>query len=200
MAESSRRRTVVAILIVIAALLATAGLALAAVLLSSRMLPGFEASSAPETSSAPVSSPATSEEETSAATVTEMVPAESSPAAPSTSSTSSAASASVSGGATTPQCDGRGVMIIESVVDDGTGAAQARISQLLAEHPGAQWYRPAACPSLRGSINGQSIYPVVVDYGRDFDRLCADFYAAGADPSYRNARILNNVSEAQSPC
>ena len=122
----------------------------------------------------------------------------STPAAPSTSSTSSAAS--VSGGATTPQCDGRGVMIIESVVDDGTGAAQARISQLLAEHPGAQWYRPAACPSLRGSINGQSIYPVVVDYGRDFDRLCADFYAAGADTSYRNARILNNVSEAQSPC
>lgn len=199
MAETSRRRTVTVILLVLVGILAAAGLALAAVFLFSRMLPGFEATSTPETTSAPASSQVTSSEETSVATVTETVPATSSPAA-SPSTSSSVAAAASAGGSTTPKCDGRGVMIIESVIDDGTGAAPGRIADLLAQHPGAQWYQPGACPSLRGSVDGQSVYPVVMDYGRDFDRLCADYYAAGADPSYRNARILNNAYEAQSPC
>lgn len=99
-----------------------------------------------------------------------------------------------------PRCDGRGVLIIESVIDDGTGAAQARIDELLATHPGSTSYQPGACPSLRAAVDGQSIYPVVIDYGFNFDDLCGAFYAAGGDPSVRNARLLTNEPGAQSPC
>lgn len=196
MSETSRRRTVIGILIAVAVLLVAAGLALLAVLFSARILPDFSGfTAADSTTSAPtVTANSTSSAQPSTVTVT---PSEQ-PTQPA--ATTVVAAPSRSDGSTSPQCDGRGVMIIESVVDDGTGAAQSRISQLLAQHPGAQWYQPGACPSLRGSLNGQAIYPVVVDYGRDFDRLCLDYYAAGADPAYRNARILNTVAEAQNPC
>lgn len=101
---------------------------------------------------------------------------------------------------TAPYCDGRGVLIIESVLDDGTGAAQTRIEELLRAHPGSTWYQPGACPSLRASVDGQAIYPVVIDYGTNYEGLCSAYYAAGGDPSVRNARLLNNTAEAQSPC
>lgn len=99
------------------------------------------------------------------------------------------------GGAAPVACDGRGVLIIESVVDDGTIDAHARISQLLTQNPGAVYYNPGICPSLRDQVNGHDIYPVVIDYGQNHDALCSAWRQLGGDPRY-----LNTDDEYTSPC
>lgn len=202
-------------LIALITVLAVAAVGLVAVLFSARSLPTVEATSSGDVDFTAVESTTAAASESSMAEDPGPEPAASVSAAGSegndaaTTTTTGPAPATssrltpaplVNGGPTTPVCDGRGVFIIESVIDDGTGAAQARIYELIAAHPGSTWYEPGACPSLRASVDGQDIYPVVVDYGFDFTGLCDAFYAAGGDPSVRNARLLNNQSGAQSPC
>lgn len=95
----------------------------------------------------------------------------------------------------TPACDSRGILILESVVvQPGVDTGEA-IATSLAKHPGSEFTIPGACPSLRAQLNGADIYAVYFDYGKDFDRLCSAAANAGG-----NARVLSNRHEYVSPC
>ena len=97
------------------------------------------------------------------------------------------------GGATIP-CDGRGVLIIHSIVDTGQDiAAEAR--NVLTANPGAQLLQPGACSSLRASVDGNDVYGIVIDYGFDTDRLCRAAASIGGNP-----RTMNNSGDFTSPC
>ena len=96
-------------------------------------------------------------------------------------------------GATIP-CDGRGVLIIHSIVDTGQDiAAEAR--SVLTANPGAQLLQPGACSSLRASVDGNDVYGIVIDYGFDTDRLCRAAASIGGNP-----RTMNNNGDFTSPC
>ena len=96
-------------------------------------------------------------------------------------------------GATIP-CDGRGVLIIHSIVDTGQDiAAEAR--SVLTANPGAQLLQPGACSSLRASLDGNDVYGIVIDYGFDTDRLCRAAASIGGNP-----RTMNNSGDFTSPC
>lgn len=92
-------------------------------------------------------------------------------------------------------CDGRGVLIVDSVVAGSPAEALPQIERSVANNPGAEYYNPGICPSLRGEVAEGKVYPVVIDYGFDTDRLC---YAASLLDG--NPRILSNRAEFLSPC
>lgn len=97
--------------------------------------------------------------------------------------------------ASTPACDSRGILILESVVvQPGVDAGEA-IAKALAKYPGSEFTTPGACPSLRAQLNGADIYAVYFDYGKDSDRLCSAATNTGG-----NARVLSNRHEYVSPC
>ena len=96
-------------------------------------------------------------------------------------------------GATIP-CDGRGVLIIHSIVDTGQDiGVEAR--NVLTANPGAQLLQPGACSSLRASLDGNDVYGIVIDYGFDTDRLCRAAASIGGNP-----RTMNNSGDFTSPC
>ena len=91
-------------------------------------------------------------------------------------------------------CDGRGVLIIHSIVDTGQDiAAEAR--SVLTANPGAQLLQPGACSSLRASLDGKDVSGIVLDYGFDTDRLCRAAASIGGNP-----RTMNNSGDFTSPC
>ena len=97
--------------------------------------------------------------------------------------------------ASTPACDSRGILILESVVvQPGVDTGEA-IAKALEKYPGSEFTTPGACPSLRAQLNGADIYAVYFDYGKDFDRLCSAAANTGG-----NARVLSNHCEYVSPC
>lgn len=97
--------------------------------------------------------------------------------------------------ASTPACDSRGILILESVVVQPGADAEEAIATSLAKHPGSEFTIPGACPSLRAQLNGADIYAVYFDYGKDFGRLCSAATNTGG-----NARVLSNRHEYVSPC
>lgn len=99
-----------------------------------------------------------------------------------------------------PACDGRAILILDSVVDEGNGGAAmpAIARQVLMAHPSGkpvQFTVPGACPSLRAQLDGQNIYPVYLDYGADVDAMCRAKATYGG-----NGRILSNAAEYVDPC
>ena len=97
-----------------------------------------------------------------------------------------------------PQCDGRAVLIVQSVMAN-SGNVAGEINAALANNPSAVLYPPGVCPSIRGSVGGTEIHPVVVDYGNNLSGLCAAEAAAG-DANVSNARILDQSANQESPC
>lgn len=74
-----------------------------------------------------------------------------------------------------PACDGRYILIVNSVIDKGND--QETFSQLaeavmLAGPPGAEFTVPGQCDSLRKSVHGNDIYPVYLDFGSDKAAAC----------------------------
>lgn len=99
-----------------------------------------------------------------------------------------------------PACDGRAILILDSVVDEGNdgGAMHDIAQQVLMMHPSGKPVRftvPGACPSLRAQLNGQNIYPIYIDYGSDVDAMCRAKATYGG-----NGRILSNSAEFVDPC
>ncbi|HIW90845.1 MAG TPA: hypothetical protein H9870_04165 [Candidatus Corynebacterium avicola] len=91
-------------------------------------------------------------------------------------------------------CDGRGVLIVNSVMGNSPGYDQ-EISDAVAQNPGAVVLEPGDCPSLRANVDGTTVTPVVIDYGDDRSALCA------AEAQGRgNARLLNDDRSYTSPC
>lgn len=97
--------------------------------------------------------------------------------------------------ASTPACDSRGILILESVVVQPGVDAEGAIATSLAKHPGSEFTIPGACPSLRAQLKGADIYAVYFDYGKDLGRLCSAATNTGG-----NARVLSNRHEYVSPC
>lgn len=97
--------------------------------------------------------------------------------------------------ASTPACDSRGILILESVVVQPGADAEEAIATSLAKHPRSEFTTPGACPSLRAQLNGADIYAVYFDYGKGFGRLCSAATNTGG-----NARVLSNRHEYVSPC
>ena len=97
--------------------------------------------------------------------------------------------------ASSPACDSRGILILESVVVQSGVDTEGAIADALATYPGSEFTTPGACPSLRAQLNGADIYAVYVDYGSDTSGLCSAAASTGG-----NARILSNRNEYVSPC
>lgn len=104
-------------------------------------------------------------------------------------------SASGNGAGRGLQCDGRGVLIVASVMGDSP-TFRSEVDGAIAANPGAVLLEPGYCPSLRASVDGTTVHPVVVDYGDDRAGLCG---AAASTPG-SNARLLNDDTSYSSPC
>ena len=99
-----------------------------------------------------------------------------------------------------PACDGRGILIVDSVIDYGDRADTVHrlaVEVLAADPTGKsrQYTFPGQCPSLRAQVNGNDIYPVYLDFGQDTEALCRARANYGGD-----ARVLSNRAEFTSPC
>lgn len=92
-------------------------------------------------------------------------------------------------------CNDTPVLIVESVLDDGSGnQAAQRIPEVMDIYPGTVFYTPGACPSLRASVDGQDVYAVAREYNSTA-ALCDAWAAQGG-----NARLLNGDTSYSSPC
>lgn len=98
-------------------------------------------------------------------------------------------------GLSLPECDGRGILIVESVQVEHGINPQTMVNEGLARHPGAQATEPGQCSSLRASHDGATVYPIYYDHGFDEAALCADKAARGG-----NARTLNDDADFSDPC
>lgn len=97
-----------------------------------------------------------------------------------------------------PSCDGRGILILDSVIDEGdVGHTHSQIAFGVAYlgDGNAEFTYPGQCASLRKQVDGKNIYPIYMDFGHDTDALCAAKANYGG-----NARLLNNSGEYVDPC
>ena len=94
--------------------------------------------------------------------------------------------------ASSPACDSRGILIVESVIVHAGDDARRTIGAALDRNPGAEFTTPGACPSLRAHVDGGDVYAV---YGRDTGSGCGAAASTGG-----NARVLSNRNEYLSPC
>lgn len=97
-----------------------------------------------------------------------------------------------------PSCDGRGILILDSVIDEGdVGQTHSQIAFGVAYlgDGNAEFTYPGQCASLRKQVDGKNIYPIYMDFGHDTDALCAAKANYGG-----NARLLNNSGEYVDPC
>lgn len=93
-------------------------------------------------------------------------------------------------------CNGRGVLIVNSVLDNAQNFDQ-QMADSRVKWPDAVLMEPGDCPSLRPvePESGASVYAFVIDYGDDLDSLCAAERNGGG-----NARLLNSDTSYVSPC
>lgn len=111
-------------------------------------------------------------------------------------STASGSGPAESAGSGPLACDGRGVLIVNSIMDDAADF-DAQLANSRARWPDAVVMSPGDCPSLRPAHpdSGAAVYAVVIDYGDDLAGLCA-----AEIPGERNARLLNGDTSYRSPC
>lgn len=102
-------------------------------------------------------------------------------------------------GLSMPACDGRYVLIVDSVIVTAGEDAQSKVSQSLAQYPGASVTKPGACGSLRAvdPDSGGDIYPIYYDYGFDLDAACVGRQNNG---NVGNVRKLSNQTEQVNLC
>lgn len=99
-----------------------------------------------------------------------------------------------------PACDGRSILILDSIIDRGnTGAAQGELAQwvMFVDPSGMdrKFTVPGQCPSLRAQVDGNNVYPVYLDFGQDTAAMCRAKATYGG-----NGRILSNRAEFVDPC
>ncbi|QPK82998.1 hypothetical protein G7Y29_09155 [Corynebacterium qintianiae] len=95
-----------------------------------------------------------------------------------------------------PQCDGRWILIYESVHGFGVDTP-AQITRALNSYPSSEYTNPGECPSLRARVDGQDIYPVYRDFGSDVEGMCAAWRSGGQTA---NPRSLNMAGDFSHPC
>ncbi len=107
--------------------------------------------------------------------------------------------ASSSGMYDSPACDGRYILIVESVIVTSGENPDSKVSQRLANYPGASAATPGACGSLRAvdPDSGGDIYPIYYDYGFDLNSACVGRQNNG---NVGNVRKLSNQTEKANLC
>ena len=74
-----------------------------------------------------------------------------------------------------PECDGRYVLIVDSVIADGDEQSTMRKiadAVMHADPEGKEFTVPGQCASIRKQVNGNDIYPIYLDFGSDKDAAC----------------------------
>lgn len=94
-----------------------------------------------------------------------------------------------------PSCDGRYVVIVDSVIVYPGQDPQPPVNKSVEAHPGAMAVYPGQCASLRASYDGAAVYPVYKDFGSDLASACA---AEARGEGF--ARKLQQVADYSSPC
>lgn len=188
-AATAYRRT--AIPIVIVSVIATLVVVAVGVFAYSAMNSSETSALAPTSTSASEAAPTSAVTETTTVTATHTTSAAVEVTTTVTTEADAKASAQQAGSIA---CDGRGVLIVHSVVDYGQDIA-AETQSALAKYPGSQVLSPGACSSLRAQVDGRTIWPVVIDYGFDTYALCAAARQYGGNP-----RTMNSTTDFTNPC
>lgn len=92
------------------------------------------------------------------------------------------------------KCDGRYILIVESVLIS-SGEPFSETSRVQDKYPGSKILYGGACSSLRSQVNGNDVYAIYFDAGHSVDKVCALKAQYGG-----NARSLNNDADFSDPC
>lgn len=92
-------------------------------------------------------------------------------------------------------CDGRYILIAESVIiPPGTNPAP-ETNRVHQKYPGSRLLKGDKCSSLRGKVDGGEVYAIYFDAGHDVNEVCRLKSQYGG-----NARSLNNNADFTDPC
>ena len=96
-----------------------------------------------------------------------------------------------------PACDGRNILIVNSIHVPGNSRAelQQEIGKAIMHDNELKYTIPGKCSSLRAQIDGQDIYPIYYDFGDDQQAMCEAKAVHGG-----NGRTLNNSGDFSDPC
>lgn len=94
-----------------------------------------------------------------------------------------------------PACDGRNILIVDSVVVYPGEDARNKIGDALDSNPDASFMLPGHCSSLRANVDGADVYAIYLDYGADRSAMCSAASTRGGNP-----RTLNTSGDFTSPC
>ncbi|MDK8846272.1 hypothetical protein QP888_07115 [Corynebacterium sp. MSK297] len=93
------------------------------------------------------------------------------------------------------RCDGRYILIVESVIVPLGGNPDLKTRPVQQEYPGSKVVNGSACSSIQGNVDGGYTYAVYFDAGHDRKEVCRLKAKYGGD-----ARSLNNDSDSSDPC
>ena len=93
------------------------------------------------------------------------------------------------------RCDGRYILIVESVIVPLGGNPDLKTLPVQQEYPGSKVVNGSACSSIQGNVDGDYTYAVYFDAGHDRKEVCRLKAKYGGD-----ARSLNNDSDSSDPC
>ena len=97
--------------------------------------------------------------------------------------------------ASAPACDGRTILIVDSVIArPGTDVPRA-IADSMRAHSGSAYTLPGQCPSLRAQYEGSDVYAIYRDYGQDKTAACTARRNLGG-----HARVLDSSGNYGDPC
>lgn len=92
-------------------------------------------------------------------------------------------------------CDGRWILIVESVLVGPGDAAPLVVGDAIDRWPGSSSTPGSACSSMRATYEGKKVYAIYYDAGHSVSEVCALKAKYGG-----NARSMNNVGDFSDPC
>lgn len=92
------------------------------------------------------------------------------------------------------KCDGRYILIAESVLIS-SGEPYSETSRVQDKYPGSKILYGGACSSLRSQVEGKDVYAIYFDAGHSVEKVCELKAQYGG-----NARSLNNDADFSDPC
>lgn len=95
-----------------------------------------------------------------------------------------------------PVCDGRWVLIVDSLLIPPGQSPQSEIDRVQAYYSGAKVMPGSTCSSLRDVVDGKQVYAVYYEAGHSVDAVCTLKARHGGG----NARSLNNDADFTDPC
>lgn len=93
------------------------------------------------------------------------------------------------------ECDGRYVLIAESVIIPPATDPISEPYRVHKKHPGSKIIPGSACSSLRSHVEGGTVYAIIYEAGHSVDKVCELKAKYGG-----NARSLNNDGDFSDPC